>query len=318
MKFILRRLILAIPTLLGITMLTFAIQRAAPGDPVRTFTYAEPDISQEEIARLRSQLGLDKPLPVQYLVWLGRIARLDMGRSYATHRPVVEMMGERITNTLMLTITALLLALPVGIILGVYSAFKQGTILDNIVRVFAVLGNTIPHFWLGLLFILVFAVHLRWFPSSGVSTLGPQGFDLLDRLWHLFLPAMVLATGGIANYSRYMRTETLEVIRQDYIRTAYAKGLVPWVVLHRHALRNALIPLVTIMGDSLASLFSGALVIENVFSWPGMGSLGYAAVLQRDYPVLMGLTVISSVLVILGYLLADITYALVDPRIRRE
>jgi peptide/nickel transport system permease protein len=318
MKFILRRLILAIPTLLGITMLTFAIQRAAPGDPVRTFTYAEPDISQEEIARLRSQLGLDKPLPVQYLVWLGRIARLDMGRSYATHRPVVEMMGERITNTLTLTITALLFALPVGIILGVYSAFKQGTILDNIVRVFAVLGNTIPHFWLGLLFILVFAVHLRWFPSSGVSTLGPQGFDLLDRLWHLFLPAMVLATGGIANYSRYMRTETLEVIRQDYIRTAYAKGLVPWVVLHRHALRNALIPLVTILGGSLASLFSGALVIENVFSWPGMGSLGYAAVLQRDYPVLMGLTVISSVLVILGYLLADITYALVDPRIRRE
>jgi len=318
MKFIIRRLILAIPTLLGITMLTFAIQRAAPGDPVRIFTYAEPDISQEEIARLRSQLGLDKPLPVQYLVWLGRIVRLDMGRSYATHRPVVEMMGERIVNTLTLSITALLIALPVGIILGVYSAFKQGTISDNIVRVFAVLGNTIPHFWLGLLFVLVFAVHLRWFPSSGASTLGRQGFDLLDRLWHLFLPAVVLATGGIANYSRYMRTETLEIIRQDYIRTAYAKGLVPWVVLHRHALRNALIPLVTILGGSLASLFSGALVIENVFSWPGMGRLGYDAVLQRDYPVLMGLTVISSVLVILGYLLADIAYAIVDPRIRRE
>jgi peptide/nickel transport system permease protein len=318
MKFIIRRLILAIPTLLGITMLTFAIQRAAPGDPVRIFTYAEPDISQEEIVRLRSQLGLDKPLPVQYLVWLGRIVRLDMGRSYATHRPVTAMMGERIVNTLTLSLTALLIALPVGIILGVYSAFKQGTILDNIMRVFAVLGNTIPHFWLGLLFILVFAVHLRWFPSSGVSTLGRQGFDLLDRLWHLFLPAVVLATGGIANYSRYMRTETLEVIRQDYIRTAYAKGLVPWVVLYRHALRNALIPLVTILGGSLASLFSGALVIENVFSWPGMGRLGYDAVLQRDYPVLMGLTVISSVLVILGYLLADIAYAIVDPRIRRE
>jgi peptide/nickel transport system permease protein len=318
MKFIIRRLILAIPTLLGITMLTFAIQRAAPGDPVRIFTYAEADISQEEIARLRSQLGLDKPLPVQYLVWLGRLARLDMGRSYATHRPVTEMMGERIVNTLTLSLTALLIALPVGIILGVYSAFKQGTILDNIVRVFAVLGNTIPHFWLGLLFVLVFAVHLRWFPSSGVSTLGRQGFDLLDRLWHLFLPAVVLATGGIANYSRYMRTETLEIIRQDYIRTAYAKGLVPWVVLHRHALRNALIPLVTILGGSLASLFSGALVIESVFSWPGMGRLGYDAVLQRDYPVLMGLTVTSSVLVILGYLLADIAYAIVDPRIRRE
>jgi peptide/nickel transport system permease protein len=318
MKFIIRRLILAIPTLLGITVLTFAIQRAAPGDPVRIFTYAEPDISQEEIVRLRSQLGLDKPLPVQYLVWLGRIVRLDMGRSYATHRPVTAMMGERIVNTLTLSLTALLIALPVGIILGVYSAFKQGTILDNIMRVFAVLGNTMPHFWLGLLFILVFAVHLRWFPSSGVSTLGQQGFDLLDRLWHLFLPAIVLATGGIANYSRYMRTETLEVIRQDYIRTAYAKGLVPWVVLYRHALRNALIPLVTILGGSLASLFSGALVIENVFSWPGMGRLGYDAVLQRDYPVLMGLTVISSVLVILGYLLADIAYAIVDPRIRRE
>lgn len=318
MKFIIRRLILAIPTLLGITMLTFALQRAAPGDPVRIFTYAEPDISQEEIARLRSQLGLDKPLPVQYLVWLGRLARLDMGRSYATHRPVVEMMGERIVNTLTLSLTALLIALPVGIILGVYSAFKQGTILDNIVRVFAVLGNTIPHFWLGLLFILVFAVHLRWFPSSGVSTLGKQGLDLLDRLWHLFLPAVVLATGGIANYSRYMRTETLEIIRQDYIRTAYAKGLVPRVVLYRHALRNSLIPLVTILGGSLASLFSGALVIESVFSWPGMGRLGYDAVLQHDYPVLMGLTVISSVLVILGYLLADIAYAIVDPRIRRE
>lgn len=318
MKFIIRRLILAIPTLLGITMLTFAIQRAAPGDPVRTFTYAEPDISQEEVARLRSQLGLDKPLPVQYLLWLGRIARLDMGRSYATHRPVTEMMGERIVNTLILSLTALLIALPVGIILGVYSAFKQGTIGDNIGRVFAVLGNTVPHFWLGLLFILVFAVHLRWFPSSGASTLGRQGFDLLDRLWHLFLPAIVLATGGIANYSRYMRTETLEIIRQDYIRTAYAKGLVPWVVLYRHALRNAFIPLVTILGGSLASLFSGALVIENVFSWPGMGRLGYDAVLQRDYPVLMGLIVISSVLVILGYLLADIAYAIVDPRIRHE
>ncbi len=317
-KFIIRRLMLAIPTLIGITLLSFALQRAAPGDPVRVMTFAAPDISPEEITQLRHQLGLDQPLPMQYLVWLGRMARLDMGRSYITHRPVSEMIGERMVNSLTLTATALLIALAIGITAGVYSALKRGTWFDNLVRVFAVLGNVVPHFWLGLVFILVFSVKFRLFPSGGITTLGKAGFDLFDRLWHLIPPVVILATGGIANYSRYMRTETLEVIRQDYIRTAYAKGLVQRTVLFRHALRNALIPLVTVLGGSLAGLFGGALIIENVFSWPGMGRMAYDAVLQRDYPVLMGLLVIGSTLIIIGYLLADIAYAIVDPRIKHE
>ncbi len=318
-RYIIRRLLQAIPTLFGISLVSFIIIQAAPGDPVLMMTF-DPRITQETREELRHQLGLDQPLPVQYFRWLKRLVlHGDLGRSYITKRPVLEMILERVPATLTLTGTALLLGLVLGVPIGVYAAVHQRGLFDNITRFFAVIGNAIPAFWLGLILILVFAVKLRWLPSGGMYTLTLDNtFDLWDRLRHLILPASVLATGWIANLSRYMRTETLEVIRQDYIRTAHAKGLRAHTVWFVHAARNALIPLVTVLGPALGGLLAGAVITERVFAWPGMGRMTIDAVFARDYPVIMGNLIIASVLVVLGNLLSDLLYGVVDPRVRLE
>jgi peptide/nickel transport system permease protein len=244
------------------------------------------------------------------------VVRLDFGKSYVSHRPVLNMIAERIPATVELAAAGIILGLLGGIPLGVYIAFKRGTWFDSVVRVLTVVGNAVPHWWLGLILIIVFSSTIKLFPSGGRYTIGQE--DILDRLWHLALPAIISALGGWITYSRFMRYEVLEVVRQDYVRTAHAKGLPGRIVMSRHILRNALLPIVTMMGGILTIVVSGAVLFENVFSWPGMGRLSIQAFYKRDYPVLMALIMISSFLVIVGNLLADIAYGFVDPRVKYE
>ncbi len=317
-KYIVRRLIYAVPTLLGISVLTFMLSRLAPGDPVRLFTFGATDLSQSDIEALRHQYGLDLPLPVQYVNWLIDALRGDFGQSILYHKPALGLVLERVPNTLQLALVALFLQLVIGVPLGVAAALRRGSWLDGAVRVFGVVGHAVPGFWIGLMFIILFAVQLRVLPSQGMLTVGKDQWDVLDRLRHLVMPAFVLALAGIANYSRYLRTETLDVISQDYIRTAHAKGLPGRTVVYVHALRNALIPVVTALGAILAALVSGALIIEQVFTWPGVGQFTYAAARQKDYPVIMAGVMLVSVLLVFSYLLRDLAYAAVDPRIKVE
>lgn len=309
-----RRLVYAIPTLLGILTLTFLLSRLSPGDPVRLFTFGA-NLTQAEIEAIREQYGLTRPLWEQYVTFMVDAVQLDFGRSLLYHRPVMELLFERLPNTVMLAGTALVWQLTIGVPLGVMAALNRGRLLDQGVRVLSTIGHAVPDFWMGLVFIIVFAVHLGVLPSQGVLTVGRDQGDIVDRLRHILMPSLVLAFSGIAFYARLLRTETLDVIRQDYIRTAESKGLPFSVVITVHALRNALIPVITALGGILAALVSGALVIEQVFTWPGLGQFTFQAVLAKDYPVVMGAVFLASTLLVLGYLLRDIAYALVDPRI---
>jgi peptide/nickel transport system permease protein len=315
-RFVLRRVIQAIPTFLGITVLTFALVRLAPGDPVNLLAAGVADMTTEDLNALRRSYGLDQPLPVQYVSWMGHILTGDLGRSFLYRRPVMQMIASTLPNTLQLSVTALVVALVVGVPLGVLAARFRGSALDQIIRVLGVAGHAVPTFWLGLLFILLLAVQIRVFPVGGMLTVGADEWDIADRLRHLVGPVLALSFTGIANYSRYMRTEMLEVLGQDFVRAARAKGLPERSVLSRHALRNAILPMITALGGLLATLVSGALVIEQVFAWPGMGRMTYEAARSKDYPVIMGVVVISSLLLLTSYILRDVAYGLADPRVR--
>ncbi len=314
--FIFRRLIYAIPTLLGVSIITFVIVRLAPGDPIRLYTFGARDITSEDIEALRHVYGLDKPIPLQYIDWLIRAIHLDFGQSFIYHQDAAALFVQYIPNTIQLAVVALALQLIIGVPLGVVAALKRGTWIDGVIRIFGVAGHAIPGFWLGLVLIIVFAVQLRWLPSQGMLTVGKDQWDILDRMRHMLLPAFVLSLTGIANYSRILRTETLDVLGQDFVRTAHAKGLRERTVLFVHALRNALIPVVTALGGILAALIGGALVIETVFSWPGLGRFTFQAAIAKDYPIIQAGTMISAALLVASYLLRDIAYAIVDPRIK--
>ena len=314
--FILRRLIYAIPTLIGVSIITFAIVRLSPGDPIRLYTFGARDITNEDIEALRRVYGLDKAIPLQYIDWLSRVVRLDFGQSFIYHKDAGSLILEILPNTLQLAVVSLVLQILIGVPLGVVAALKRGSWVDGMVRVFGVAGHAIPAFWLGLVLIIVFAVQLRLLPSQGMLTVGRDQWDLFDRLKHMLLPAFVLSLTGIANYSRILRTETLDVLGQDFVRTAHAKGLRERTVVFVHALRNALIPVVTALGGILAALVGGALVVETVFSWPGIGRFTFAAAIAKDYPIIQAGTMIASVLLVVSYLLRDIAYAVVDPRIK--
>lgn len=317
--YILRRLLYAIPTLIGISMIVFAVSRLAPGDPIELYTFGNPDITQEDLARLRAAYGLDKPIPLQYVDWVTRVVRLDFGLSIIyPSQPAARLIIDRIPNTLQLAVAALILQLAIGIPLGIIAALNRGRIIDQITRFFSTIGQAVPDFWMGLVLIIVFSVQLRLLPSQGMLTIGKDQWDLADRLKHLIMPAAVLAFGGIAIYARLLRTEMLEIIRQDYIRTAEAKGLSHRAVVAGHALRNAFIPMVTALGGILAFVIGGALVIEQVFTWPGVGQLTFQSAVAKDYPVVMAGVMISSTLLVISYLLRDIAYAVVDPRIKVE
>jgi len=315
-NFIVRRLLYAIPTLIGISIITFVIVRLSPGDPIRFFVFGQRDITGEDIERLRHAYGLDKPLPLQYVDWLIAMVQLNFGQSFIYHQDAFQLLLGRVPATLQLAVVALGLQLLIGVPLGVIAALKRGTWSDGVIRVFGVAGHAVPAFWLGLVLIIVFAVQLKWLPSQGMLTVGKDVWDLPDRLRHILLPAFVLSLTGIANYSRILRTETLDVLSQDFVRTAHAKGLHERTVVFVHALRNALIPVVTALGGILAGLVGGALVVEQVFSWPGVGQFTFQAAIAKDYPIVQAATMFVSALLVASYLLRDIAYAIVDPRIK--
>lgn len=314
-RFLVRRLVQAVPVVILITLLSFGLMSATPGSFINPLDYPG-QIGEEQMQRIRHEQGLDKPWYEQYADWVARLLHLDLGRSYVYNQPVLRMITDRLPATLELTVTSLLFSLVLGVAIGVVAAINRATLFDTLTRIFAVAGHAVPGFWLGLVLIWIFAVGLGWLPTGGLATVNSD-FDFVDLLKHLILPALILSFGRVANFSRYVRGEMLEVIRQDYIRTARAKGLSERLILYRHALRNALIPLITILGLNLSSLFGGAVLIETIFAWPGMGRLIVDAAFQRDYPVVMGATLFSALLVITGNLLADIAYAFVDPRIQQ-
>jgi peptide/nickel transport system permease protein len=308
----LRRIAMMIPILLGISVISFSIMYVAPGQPA--VMNLDPEISFADRAKQIEALGLNEPAPVQYVKWLGNLLRGNLGTSFSRRVPVTTMIGERLPNTLLLMVTAALLAILISVPIGVLSARKQYTPIDYSVTIGAFLGLATPNFWLGLMLIMVFSVQLGWTPVGGVATLG-AGFSVLDRLQHLILPAFVLASAEMAGLTRYTRSSMLEVLHQDYIRTARAKGLPERTVIYKHGLRNGLIPIVTIVGLMLPTFVGGAVITEQLFSWPGIGKLFIEAVFERDYPVIMGITMLGALLTVIGNLVADLLYAMVDPRI---
>ncbi|MCC7372785.1 MAG: ABC transporter permease [Chloroflexi bacterium] len=317
-RFIVRRLIQAALTLVGVTMLTFALVRLAPGDPVSLMLAGSGDLSAEDIAALRAAYGVDEPIPQQYVRWVGRVAQGDLGSSLLSKRPVGQMIASALPNTLQLSLAALAVALLVGVPLGVTAALRRGTWVDQVIRVLSVGGHAVPPFWLGLLFILTLSVQLRLFPVGGMLSVGAGEWDVGDRLLHLVGPVLTLSLAGIANYTRYLRTEVLDVLAQDHVRTARSKGLPDGGVVWRHVLRNALTPVITALGGVLAAMVSGALVVEQVFAWPGMGRLAFEAARGKDYPVIMGVVLLTSALLLVSYLLRDILYSVADPRVGHE
>ena len=313
-RYALRRVLQAMPLLLGITLGIFLLIRLVPGGPLSAYE-GNPDVTPQDLARLRQQLGLDAPLPVQYVRWLGRLGRGDLGWSLVSHRPVTSMIGERLGNTAYLMGLALVLTFAIALPAGIISARRQYSWFDHAVTTMSFAGFSMPTFWSGLLAILVFSVWLRWLPAGGMYTVG-EAFSLADRLRHLVLPLGILTLFSAARYTRYLRASMLEVLGQDYIATARAKGLGERVVIQKHALKNATVPVVTIVALDLPQLFSGALITETMFSWPGMGRLFWEATLRLDYPVLMAVMTVSAALVVLFNLAADLAYGFLDPRIR--
>jgi peptide/nickel transport system permease protein len=315
-SFILRRLLLAIPTLIGVTILTFALIHIAPGGPA--LALGGEKASPAQVAALTHELGLDKPWPQQYALWVGALLHGDLGFSYNKQQPVIELIGQRLPQTLILMGFALLGSILFAIPLGVYQAYRRNTAFDRAASVAVFIAWSMPTFWFGTLLIAVFAVTLRWFPVGGLQTIDTTAFDWPSRLAHLVLPAATLAIVSVAGWSRYIRGSMVDQLREDYTRTAIAKGLHTRTVLFRHTLRNALIPFITLLGGTLPALFGGAVITEQIFAYPGMGQLFWQSATNRDYATLLGMTVLTAVLVILGNLLADVLYGVVDPRVRYD
>ncbi len=344
-QYIVRRLIQAIPMLIVVSILLFVLVNIAPGGPMSAYSRSNR-IPPEKKEAIRRSFGLDKPLPVQYIIWLigndwmqvdtdgddipdgygtrKGVLRGDFGFSYRTRKPVIGEILDRLPNTIYLMTVTLIVVGIVAIPIGIISAVKQYSKFDITATTLSFMGQAIPEFWLGLLLILVFYATLNnpitgepLFPPGGMYTLGEE-FSIRDRIWHLILPVTMGMVSWIAWYSRFLRSSMLDVINQDYIRTARAKGQVERLVLYKHALKNALIPLVTMFALDFPYIFAGALYVELIFSWPGMGRLYYDAATDRDYPILLAVLIIGAAIVMLSNLLADIAYGFLDPRVRYE
>ncbi len=316
----LRRLALAVPLLIGISFISFMVIQLAPGGPF-DILIEEPNVDPRIIDELRRLYDLDKPIHVQYWKWLKRIVMLDFGRSFAPDgRLVLQKIGERLPITLFLNIIEMLLILALAVPIGVLSATRQYSLFDKVTTVFVFVGFATPDFWLALLLMILFGVELGWLPISGLRDINWEYLSFWRQQWdflkHLILPVTVATFGGLAGFSRYMRQSMLEVVRQEYVQTARAKGLSEQAVIGKHALRNALLPVVTILGLSLPGLIGGSVIVESIFAIPGMGQLMVQSIFSRDYPVIMGNLVIVSTLTLFANLVADISYGLVDPRIR--
>ena len=313
--FLARRLLAAIPTLGAVSVAIFLLLHSAPGGPMAVYAN-NPNVDPEDLKRLEQSLGLHDPYPVQYAKWLGSMLTGNWGVSYKYARPVSAILGERLGATLVLVLASLTIAAAIAIPVGVIGATARPAIQRAIGAV-SMLAVSVPTFWLGIVVLLFLSVKVRWLPSGGMATIGAD-FSLGDRLWHLLAPAAVLATLEIAGWSRYLRSMLLESMRQDYIKTARAKGLAEWRVVLQHAFRNALLPLITLLGLQGGRLVGGAMITETVFAWPGMGRLLVESLAARDYPVLMAAFMLMAALVIAGNLAADLTYGVADPRIRLE
>jgi peptide/nickel transport system permease protein len=329
-QYVIRRLLWMIVTLVGITIITFIISQVAPGSPATAALGLEPGTIQEGTATKQAielwnkKRGLDKPIYTRYALWLGAVTTLDFGASYKDQRPVRTVILETLPITLQINIISILLAYVLAIPLGVHSAVRAGAVSERITTVILFILYSLPSFWVAymLIYFLAGGNYLNIFPVGGINSAGAETFGaarwLVDRLWHLVLPVVCLTYGALAGISRYMRSGMMEVLRQDYIRTARAKGLSERAVVFKHALRNSVIPIITILAGLLPSLIGGAVITETIFNIPGMGRLAFNAVLTRDYPVIMAVATISAVLTLIGILMSDITYAVVDPRIKYE
>ncbi len=321
-NYVIRRLLIIIPTFLLISIIIFTLIHLAPGNPVTVMIGNNPRITPDVRDKLIKDFGLDEPIFVQYLIWVRRFFQGDLGYSYSTSQSVAKMIGVRIGRTVELMLTVEIISLVLAVVVGVVSAVKPYSLTDSASKLAALIGYSAPSFWLGLMGIIVFAGQLKWLPSSGVESIGvefPTIFHVwFDHLKHLILPVSILTFGMVAYLFRLVRSSMLEVLRQDYIVTARAKGLSERVVIYKHALRNALLPVLTYEGYAIGFLLGGAAVIETVFSWPGLGKFWVDVASSRDYPTLMSLSMIVALMVLLGNLIADISYALVDPRIRYD
>jgi len=322
LSYTLKRLLMMIPLIFGITLITFAVIHLAPGGPVEVETEMQLKASAQAKENLKKLYGLDKPLHIQYIDWLKRFVLLDFGKSFVDNRDVFKKIAERVPVTLTINMFSLILIFIIAVPVGVISATRRYSLFDKFSTVIVFLGFSTPTFWLALLLMILFGVNLGILPISGIQSIDISGMGPFERLFdwikHLILPVGISAFGGIAGLSRYSRSSMLDVIRQDYIRTARAKGLRESDVIVRHALRNALMPIVTILGLAVPGLIGGGVIFETIFAIPGMGQLFYSSAIARDYPTIMGILVIGAVLTLLGNLLADIAYAYVDPRIRKS
>ncbi len=315
-RYIQRRLLIYIPLLVIVTILSFLLLQATPGDPLYAYYPPGAPLSAEQREVLRERLGLNEPLPLQYFYWLREAVQGNLGVSAQTGQDVTEIIAARIGPTLLLMGTALFIGIVVGLVLGILTAIWRNTIFDMVLSSVALLGISVPVYLAGLVGLYFFSVRLGWFPTGGFTTPGDTGF--LDKLHHLILPSLVISTTYIASTMRYTRSSMIDALSQDYVRTAHAKGLTFRPVALRHALRNALIPIATVIGTYIPAVLAGAVFIETIFAWPGMGRLFVDSVNDRDYPIVMGLTLILAIIILLANLLTDVTYALIDPRIRYE
>ena len=322
-QYIVRRLLMAIPVFFGITFLVYLGINLAPGDPINTLIPFEQlaESTPEEIEAIRSSLGLDQPLVIRYVRWLNELAQGNFGRSFQQKAPVADLLQDRIGNTLRLAVAALFISLVIGIVSGVIMALQQYRWPDYVLSVFTLAQWSTPPFFVALAAIYVFSIQLNWLPSFGMQS--ARGSDtawesLWDQVRHLIMPATILGLYGSATFARYTRASMLDTLNSDFVTSARAKGLRYHTIITRHVFRNAAMPIVTIVGLNLANLLGGAVIVETIFAWPGMGRLGVAATIARDYPLLMGVVVVGALMVLISNLVADIFYAVVDPRIRFE
>lgn len=309
---IIKRLLNMIPMLFFITIISFILMHLAPGDPLQA--YISPDMNVEDIERIRESLGLNDPIIVQYFKWLFNTIQGNLGYSMVNSKPVLDLILERLGPTILLSGSALVISIMISIPVGLISGYKQNSIIDKVLNVVSYIGISIPSFWFAMMLIYVFSIKLNIFPSVGMRTIGVD--TTLDLINHLILPVTVLSFYNLSVYIRYIRSSTIEQLKQDYVTTQYAYGASTKDILFKHVLKNTLLPVITIFGMSLPSIFTGAFITETIFGWPGMGQLGVNAIFGYDYPVVMGITLFSSAMLIIGNLIADILYAMVDPRIK--
>lgn len=318
-RYILSRVLQGLGLVLAVVVLNFVLVHAAPGDPVETIAGASGGMSPELMAQLRTQYGLDKSLPVQLGVYLGKVIHGDLGYSYFFNLPVSSLIAERLPATLLLVLSSVLVAFVIGTALGVLSARKPNGVLSQFITVLSMVGFAAPVFWTGILLVLLFALVIPVLPVAGMRAIDSSGGglkDVIDVMYHLVLPVATLSLVYLAQYSRLARSSMLDVLGSDFIRTARAKGLSARVILYKHALRNALLPVITVLGLQFGNVLSGAILVETVFNWPGLGRLAFESVLRRDYPTILGLLLLSSIVVVVMNRLTDLCYGFIDPRIK--